>query len=65
MEHIVHTDDEPHSEINENATAPNRDNHKVQNMICFCIIGLFNGFGWFIMLSATFDILKGLDGVTV
>lgn len=59
--------DNQHEEYNENSTAQNHDNqnHKVQNLICFWMVGLCNGFGWTVMLSATYDILKGLNGVSV
>lgn len=68
--HVVHTndyDDDPHTEYNEDAAAQNRDNQNpnLQNMICFCIVGVCNGFGWYVMLSATYDIIKSLHGVSV
>lgn len=69
--HVVHTndydDDDPHTDYSENATTQNRDNQNpnLQNMICFCILGVCNGFGWYVMLSATYDIIKSLDGVSV
>lgn len=56
-----------HVEYNENSTAQIHDdqNRRVQNLICFWMTGLCNGFGWTVMLSATYDILKGLNGVSV
>lgn len=69
VQHVVRTDDfdNSHSEYNENPSAQNRDsqNHRVQNIVCFWMVGLCNGFGWIVMLSATYDILKRLDGVSV
>lgn len=52
---------------NENSTAQNRDSqsHGTQNLICFWMIGLCNLFGGTVMISATFDIIKGLSGATV
>lgn len=52
---------------NDISTAQNRgdENHNMQNLICFWIIGLCNGYGWTVMLSAAFDIIKRLNGVSV
>lgn len=69
-QHVVQADDydnNPHIECNENPIAQNSNsqNYRVQNVICFSTIGLCNSFGWTVMLSATYDIVKGLDGVSV
>lgn len=54
-------------ENNENPTTQNDENQnaKWQNSFCFWMIGLCDGFGWTVMLSATFDIIKRLNGVSV
>lgn len=70
VQHVVQTIDhenDPHTENNENAIgqSDNNRNSKVQNIICFWMVGLCNGFGWTVMLSATYDILKRIDGVSV
>lgn len=51
----------------ENSITSNRDNqnYRMQNVICFSMIGLCNEFGWAVMISATYDIVKGLNGVSV
>lgn len=70
VQHVVQTDDydnDPYSEYNENAIEQNGDNqnYKVQNIVCFWMVGLCNGFGFAVLLSAAYDILKGLEGVSV
>lgn len=59
--------DSQHAKTDENSTIQNHDDvrNKFQNLICFWIIGLSDGFGWTVMLSATFDIIKRLNGVSV
>lgn len=66
VSHVDRTND-LHTEYNEHLPAPHRysQNHRVQNIICFWVVGLCSGFGWTVMLSATYDILKRLDGVSV
>lgn len=56
-----------HTNYHENPVAQNCDNQnrKVQNIVCFWTVGLCNGFGWFVMLSAVYDIFKELDGNSV
>lgn len=50
---------------NENTEKCNNQGHYKRNLICFWLIGLCNGFGGTVMWSATFDILHGLNGVSV
>lgn len=59
--------DNEHNENNEPSTTQNRDNqvHNEQNLMCFWIVGLCNGFGGTVMWSATFDVIKRLNGVSV
>lgn len=40
-------------------------NNNFRNLICFWIIGVCNEFGSIFMSSATFDILKQLNGTSV
>lgn len=65
--HVARTNDHEnsHAEYNEIGHNGDNQNYKVQNIVCFWVVGLCNGFGWTVMLSATYDILKRLDGVSV
>lgn len=55
------------NQYNENPTAQNCDenDHNKRNLTCFWVIGLCNNYGWIVMLSAAFDIIKRLKGVSV
>lgn len=69
-QHVVQTSDygnDLHAEHNENPSAQNHasQSHRVLNIVCFWMVGLCNGFGWTVMLSATYDILEEFDGVSV
>lgn len=59
--------DNDNVEYNENPSAQNRNSQytKTHNLICFWVIGLCNNFGGTVMISATFDIIRGLNGVSV
>lgn len=70
VQHVVQTsdyDDDSHTEHNENSPGQNHtsQSYRVLNIICFWMVGLCNGFGWTVMLSATYDILEEFDGVSV
>lgn len=41
------------------------DVHKWRNILSFWILGLCNNYGYVVMLSAAFDIIKQFNGVTV
>lgn len=70
-QHIVETsdyDNNPHIEHNANSTERNhasQRSHRLLNIVCFWMVGLCNGFGWTVMLSATYDILEEFSGVSV
>lgn len=55
------------SDVEHNETEQIRDSqsHGTQNLICFWTIGLCNFFGSTVMISASFDIIKGINGDTV
>lgn len=42
-----------------------RDDHKWRNILSFWILGLCNNYGFVVMLSAAYDIIKRFDGLTV
>lgn len=70
VQHVAQADENDNDrliECNENPIAQNRDSqsYRVQNVICFLTMGLCTSFGWTVMLSATYDIVKRLDGVSV
>lgn len=41
------------------------DAYKWRNILSFWILGLCNNYGFVVMLSAAFDIIKRFDGVSV
>lgn len=51
---------------NEQSIAPNYDvvNEK-RNMVCFWVVGLCNAYGILVLLSAAYDIIEQLKGVSV
>lgn len=49
---------------NESATQSHDANEK-RNMICFWVVGLCNTYGPMVLMSAAYDIIKGLNGVSV
>lgn len=56
-----------HLEYHEDSTTKNVDNqdHYKHNLVCFWMIGLCNGIGYTVLSSATFDIIRRLDGFSV
>lgn len=50
---------------NEQSIAPNHDVNEKRNMVCFWIVGLCNTYGPMVLLSAAYDIIKRLNGVSV
>lgn len=51
---------------NENLTAQTiHDDHTWRNILSFWILGLCNNYGFVVMLSAAFDIIKRFNGVSV
>lgn len=57
--------------VNVNANTSNtndqtiNDVHKWRNILAFWILGLCNNYGYVVMLSAAFDIIKRFNRVTV
>lgn len=57
---------QPHNEHNEHISIVQRDDaNEKRNMICFWIVGLCNSYGLMVMMSAAYDIIKRLNGVSV
>lgn len=50
--------------VNE-STESISDDHKWRNILSFWMLGLCNNYGFVVMLSAAFDIIKRFDGVSV
>lgn len=70
VHHVVETSDyenDSHIEHNDNLSEQGHasQSYRLLNIICFWMVGLCNGFGWTVMLSATYDILEQFDGVSV
>lgn len=42
-----------------------RDDHQWRNVLSFWILGLCNNYGFVVMLSAAYDIIKRFDGFSV
>lgn len=63
----LHSNDNTHTECNENPTPPHLDyqSHHKRNLICFWMIGLCSGIGGSILSSASFDIIKRIEGTSV
>lgn len=50
---------------NDQPTVPNYDVNEKRNMVCFWVVGLCNTYGPMVLLSAAYDIIRRLNGVTV
>lgn len=46
-------------------TTPAGDVHKWRNILSFWILGLCNNYGFVVMLSAAYDIIKRFNGISV
>lgn len=60
----VEQTDQPNQQ-NEQSMAPNYDVNEKRNMACFWVVGLCNTYGPMVLLSAAYDIIKRLNGVSV
>lgn len=49
----------------EQSIAPSHDVNEKRNMICFWIVGLCNTYGPMVLMSAAYDIIKRLNGISV
>lgn len=60
-------DDNTHRNSTENSISQIHDDqdHLKRNLICFWVIGLCYGIGYNILSSASFDIIKRLEGPPV
>lgn len=60
----VDHNEQPHRDCNENAVPQNRSdkNHNEHNLFCFWVIGFCAGIGGTILSSASFDVIKRLEG---
>lgn len=65
--HTNNNNDDSQTDYNENAIPQIRvyQNHLRRNLICFWIIGLCGGIGASILSSASFDVIKRLEGGSV